>query len=241
MMVLGYPAGIWNSSGAKGTQISSHSLALQIDMRIMPHARPVLLTFVVIFMGCSRPTLPDPRTAALEFAQAAKNQDADAIYSMLSREAQEAYGQKGTRLLVDDQKKELRGLGRALSQGKASVSARARLRFADGEEAVLQAEDGRFLVSAAGSLPAGASTPTDALLELRRVLARRSYSGLMRVLSKETRSAMEADLRSLVTGLDHAESLDIVVDGDRAEVVVPGGHRIKLKREDGEWRVDDFD
>ena len=36
-----------------------------------------------------------------------------------------------------------------------------------------------------------------ALEQLRRVLARRSYAGLLRVLSRETRDAIERDLRGL--------------------------------------------
>jgi len=31
------------------------------------------------------------------------------------------------------------------------------------------------------------------------------------------------------------------VTGDAATVSVPGGHSVKLKREGGVWRVDDFD
>ena len=31
------------------------------------------------------------------------------------------------------------------------------------------------------------------------------------------------------------------VSGDAATVPVPGGYQVKLKREDGIWRVEDFD
>jgi hypothetical protein len=73
------------------------------------------------------------------------------------------------------------------------------------------------------------------------VLARRSYAGLMRVLSPATRAAVENDVRSFVDGLSDTGSLPVQVTGDAALVSVPGGHQVKLKREGGVWRVEDFD
>jgi hypothetical protein len=90
-------------------------------------------------------------------------------------------------------------------------------------------------------LPAGARTPNEALEQLRRVLARRSYAGLMRVLSPATRSAIESDLRSLVDGLAHPDGLDVQVSGDAASVQIQGGHFVKLRRDSGVWKVEDFD
>jgi hypothetical protein len=73
------------------------------------------------------------------------------------------------------------------------------------------------------------------------VLARRSYAGLMRVLSPATRAAIEQDLRALVTGLEKPDTLPVQAAGDSATVSVPGGHHVRLKREGGVWRIDDFD
>jgi hypothetical protein len=106
---------------------------------------------------------------------------------------------------------------------------------------VLDLEGGHFRVSAAAGLPAGARTPAQALGELRGALARRSYAALVRVLSGETRSALEGDMRSLVEGLEHPDALDVRAHGETAEVEVPGGHKVLLKREAGVWKVVDFD
>jgi hypothetical protein len=202
---------------------------------------PCLLGAAVGLSGCSRATLPDPRAAAQAYANAAERGDAQAIYAMLTTEAQRTYGRARTRRLVGDERTELSRSGRALSSSNTTVHATARVRYADGEVATLQIENGRFRIGSADALPAGARTPTEALAELRQVLARRSYSGLMRVLTLEKRSSVNTDLRSLVMGLDQPETLDVKIDGDTAEVHIPGGHFIKLKREEGVWRVDDFD
>ena len=105
----------------------------------------------------------------------------------------------------------------------------------------LDLDEGRFHVTAADALPAAATTPEQALGQLRKVLARRSYVGLLQVLSPKTRAAMEADLQSLVEGLDEPGALDVQVVGDSAVIQVPGGHRVELRRQDGIWYVDDFE
>jgi hypothetical protein len=121
------------------------------------------------------------------------------------------------------------------------VRSQAQLRFEDGEEASLELRGGRFWVTSAGALPGGARTPEEALDQLRRVAARRSYAGLLRVLTPRTRAAIEEDLRSLVEGLERPDTLGVQVKGDTAAVDVPGGHHVRLRREGGIWRVEDFD
>lgn len=191
--------------------------------------------------SCMRSNLPDPRDAARTYAAAAERGDADALYAMLSTSARREYSQADVRRLVAAERGELADQGRALMAPEQRVEATARLRFADGEEAALDLRDGRYGVAAAGALPGGGRTPTEALDQLRRVLARRSYAGLMRVLSPATRAAVESDMRSMVDGLNAPAALPVQVTGDAAVVLVPGGHQVKLKREAGIWRVEDFD
>jgi len=160
---------------------------------------------------------------------------------MMTSSAQKERSREEVRALVADQRGELAEEGRSLAAKDVRAEATARLRFADGEEAALDLRDGRFYVTSAGALPGGARTPEEALDQLRRVLARRSYAGLMRVLTPATRAAIDRDLRALVAGLDHPETLPVVVTGDAATIAVPGGHHVRLKRESGVWRIDDFD
>jgi hypothetical protein len=142
---------------------------------------------------------------------------------------------------VSEQRSELAEQAKEVTAKDARVEATARLRYEDGEEAQLELRDGRFWITSSGPLPGGSRTPEQALDQLRRVLARRSYAGLMRVLTPATRAAIEQDLRSLVSGLERPETLHVQVTGDGATVTVPGGHTVKLKRDGGVWRVDDFD
>jgi hypothetical protein len=199
------------------------------------------LLFVSLLSGCASASVPDPHAAARAYADAAIRGDARALFAMMTAASRQARSTDDTKKMVDDERVELAEQGRDLESPQVRVEATARLRYADGEEAALDLREGRYWVTAAGALPGGARTPEEALDQLRRVLARRSYSGLMRVLSPATRAAVENDVRALVDGLSAPATLPVQVAGDAAVVAVPGGHLVKLKREAGVWRVEDFD
>lgn len=190
--------------------------------------------------GCATTTIPDPKEAVAAYADAAARGDSDAIYDMLSEKSKRGLSRDEVKKLVEAERAELADQAKAVKGDGVQVKARAKVRYADGEQASLDLTDDGFRVAAADALPAAARTPTQALNELRRVLARRSYAGLLQVLSASTRSSMESELRSLVKGLEEPEALEIDVTGESAVVELPGGHRVKLKREDGVWRVEDF-
>jgi D-serine deaminase-like pyridoxal phosphate-dependent protein len=191
--------------------------------------------------ACASTSVPDPHDAARAYADAAARGDGAALYAMMTTTSQHARSREDVKRLVDDEKSELAEQGKELARPDVRVEATARLRYADGEEAALELREGHYGITAAGALPGGARTPEEALDQLRRVLARRSYAGLMRVLSPSTRAAVENDLRALVDGLDQPGTLVVHVVGETAVVQVPGGHQVKLKREGGVWRVEDFD
>ena len=196
---------------------------------------------LLVLAGCASSSVPDPHAAAQAYASAATRGDADALYAMMSTTARQARSRDDVKRMIAEEHDELAQQGKELGRPDVRVEATARLRYADGEEAALELREGQYWVTAAGALPGGARTPEEALEQLRRVLARRSYAGLMRVLSPATRAAMENDLRALVEGLNEPGTLPVKANGDAAVVSVPGGHQVKLKREGGVWRVEDFD
>ncbi|MCU0680784.1 MAG: hypothetical protein MUF34_00710 [Polyangiaceae bacterium] len=192
--------------------------------------------------GCGRGAVESPERALRRYADAAERGDAGAIDAMMSERGRRSLGPAGVARAVADAKDELAEQARALKGPEApAVRATARVRYADGEEARLELEGGEFRIASADALPADARTPAQALGQLRRVLARRSYPGLLRVLSKETRQAVERDMKALVEGLAEPEALEVKIEGERATVRLRGGHVVLLKREGAAWRVEDFD
>jgi hypothetical protein len=198
-------------------------------------------TALAVSAGCARATIPDPREAVRAYEAAAAKGDARAIHGMLSERSRKSLAVSDVEHILADERAELATQAKGMQDPNAVVRASARVRYADGEDATLDVEGGSFHISSADALPAGARTPNEALEQLRRVLARRSYAGLMRVLSPSTRSAIESDLRSLVDGLAHPDGLDVQVSGDVASVQIQGGHFVKLRRDGGVWKVEDFD
>ena len=186
-------------------------------------------------------SIPEPAPAVERYAQAVESGDADAVYGMMSEQSRRALSLGELRRIMAAERAELGEHAKAVRNPDRTVRTRAQLRYPDGELISLDLVDGEFRLGAAEALPAAARTPAQALGQLRRVLARRSYAGLMRVLSPATRSAIEGDLRSLVIGLEHPEGLEVTVAGDVATVQIPGGHEVKLRREAGVWHVEDFD
>ncbi len=203
--------------------------------------RPWILGTLWLCAGCASTSIPDPKVAADAYAQAARAGDADAIYGMMTSEARKARTREDIQKVVAGERGELADEARDITAKSARVQATARLRFEDGEEVALDLKGGRFWITSAGALPGGSRTPEEALDALRRVVARRSYAGLMRVLTPQTRAMVEQDLRSLVEGLEKPGTLPVQISGDTASVQVPGGHHVRMKREGGVWRIEDFD
>jgi hypothetical protein len=191
--------------------------------------------------GCAPRSVPDPQTAVRAYADAAARGDADALYGLLTTKSRLELSLDQVKAIVADERPELAEQAHDIQHGETRIDASAQLRFPDGEEATLDLHDGRYGVTSAGALPGGGRTPQETLDQLRRVLARRSYDGLMRVLSTATRSAIETDVRGLVEGLSDPDALLVRVTGDEARVPVAGGHTVTLKREAGIWRVQNFD
>lgn len=206
---------------------------------------PGLLAFslvlgVALLCHCGGASVPDPKTTWARFAVAAEHGDADALYSMLSKEAKANIDSAAFRALVQSEREELGSRARGFANEKQEVV--AELRFEDGETASLRAEGGTFRVSNAGSLPGGSTTPEGALAEFRRALLRRNYRALLRILSPETRRAVEQDLESLGKGLEHIDTVPISIRKEFAEANIAGGHSVRLRKDaSGKWRIENFD
>ncbi len=214
--------------------------ATHIREDVFRHAAAGCL-LLTLLPACVRTSMPDPKDTVRAYEVAVAKGDAKAIYGMLSQRSRKSLQAADVARIVADERAELATQAKGIGDPGSVVRASARVRYADGEDATLDLEEGGFRVSSADALPASAKTPAEALEQLRRALARRSYAALMRVLSPSTRSAIESDLRSLVDGLSHPEGLDVQVSGDVASVQIQGGHFVRLRRDAGAWKVEDFD
>jgi hypothetical protein len=191
--------------------------------------------------ACAPKGLPDPRVAAQRWADAVRTGDEGVVYSMLTSASQRDQGRSGVKRLLAQHRAELQALARSTLTPNARIDTSAEVNFGNDRTARVVLEDGGFKVAAAAALPAAAASPRDALRELREVLARRSFAGLLRVLTRDTAQGLEASLRDLLDALEEPSTLEIELEGRRATARLPGGHTVQLEHEDGVWRVKDFD
>jgi hypothetical protein len=192
-------------------------------------------------LACSGARIPDPKLAAQRWNDALQRADVEAVYALLSESARQAWGREGVQRMLARDRKELLGVASAATGPNVQLETTARVSYGDGHSASVVLEDGAFRVAAAAALPAHAATPEAALQELREVLARRSFAGLLRVLTADAGRTLDSHLTSVAAALADPAAAEIEVDGRRATVRLPGGHTVKLEREDGAWRVRDFD
>lgn len=202
-----------------------------------------LLCLIPLVAACAREgSIPDPKDAADAYAAAAERGDADAIYAMLSARSRAATSKSEVEKAVVSSKAELSDQAKAVRAAEGAIVAVARLRFDDGSEAALVLKDGNFGIASGGMLPGGGTTPEEALASLRDILKRRSYPALMRLLTPQLRAAVEAQLRGLVEALSNPSALQLTPGtGDEVEVKLSNGHRVKLRRDQGTWYVENFE
>src|SRR5690348_11620076 len=109
--------------------------------------------------GCARATIPDPRDTVRAYEAAAAKGDARAIHGMLSERSRKSLAVSDVERMLADERAELATQSKAMQDPSTVVRASARVRYADGEDATLDVEEGTFHVSSADALPAGARTP----------------------------------------------------------------------------------
>jgi hypothetical protein len=192
-------------------------------------------------LACAAPQIPDPKLTAQLWSEALVHGDPEAVYGLLSQSAQQALGRAGVEQVLERDRKELIAAAASAISVNARVETVARVTYSGERSATLMLEEGSFRIAAAAALPAHAASPEDALRELREVLARRSFAGVLRGLTADAGRALDAQLASVVDALGDPATVQLEVDGRRATARLPGGHTVKLEREDGAWRVRDFD
>jgi hypothetical protein len=185
---------------------------------------------------------PDPRGTLRAWTAAVRAQDAEAAYALLDADAQGDTDAARFSALFAEHHTELAAQATALEARAASdVGARARLTLVGGEVVVLVLEDGAWRIDGGVLDAPGLRTPEDAVASLRRALARRSLPGVLRVLSRETRGEVEAEIARFLAASEDAADLETHVEGDTAEVRLGGEARVTLVREAGAWRVVDVE
>lgn len=189
-------------------------------------------------------SVPDPKAAAKAWADAAAAGDADALHGMLTKRSQAEISKAEVARIVKESPGELKDQAAQITKKSDTITTVAVLQYEDGSSVALELENGVFRIASAGHLPAGGASPEQTALAFRDVLKRRSYPGILRLLSPSLRAAVEGQLKGLETALDQPDATKMSTpnaNGDEVEIKLQNGHRLRLKRIDGKWYIDNFE
>jgi hypothetical protein len=195
-----------------------------------------LLLSPVIACGHSREDGPADTLEA--YVEAVRNRDGDRAYGLLDEETRAELPRERFDELMEQNRAELiEQADRIREAGAEGVVATARVPLENGQSVDLVLEDGGWSIEGSYLGAPVLRTPRDAVLALRSALSRRSLRGLERVLARQPRAELEADIEALLE--DTADELDLAIEirGDRARVRTTSGRELVLVREAGEWRV----
>ncbi len=202
--------------------------------------RNPLLVALLLTAGCGGggARVEPPGRAIDRYVAAVRAGDARAAYDLLDEDTRAEVTFEELRGLMADNRAELGDQAAELERLSAEgIEARARLPLESGETVTLVLEEGRWVIDG-GVLDAPAlRTPRDAVLSLRRALRRRSLRGVERVLARQPRAELQAEIDRILSETEDERDLRIEVQGNRARVLTTSGREIVLVREAGEWKV----
>ncbi|MCB9571909.1 MAG: hypothetical protein H6709_07420 [Kofleriaceae bacterium] len=182
-----------------------------------------------------------------ELVAALRADDAHRAYDLLSGDVRKAVSYDEFALQWKQSKAEREWQARVLEdslRGDPDVGERALASYSDGKMVALEREGKAWRLESALVSHSKASRPRDAIRMFAEALAHDDLDGLLRTLTTRRRDGLRTQVEGFLKGLE--KRIDDKIDeigADRAELRWDENdiqYRIVLRKEDGEWRVDDI-
>lgn len=173
--------------------------------------------------------------------------DARAAYDLLSADVRKQISYDEFALQWKQSKAEREWQARVLEEtlrGDPDVGERALASYSDGKMVALEREGKAWKLESALVSQSRASRPRDAIRMFAEALAHDDLEGVLRSLTARRRDGLRAQIEGFVKGLERR--IDDKIDeigADRAELRWDENdiqYVIVLRKEDGEWRIDDI-
>jgi hypothetical protein len=204
--------------------------------------------------GCIGLRTDDPSGVLHAYAHALEEGRADDAYRMLSDEARRGVSLDAFRRMVHDSSDDVREIGQALSQPTAPPVVTAQITAPSGQEIDLVLENGRWKVEATAIDLYAQDSPRHAVQGFVRALERKRYDVILRYVPDGHKEGLDAaKLKSAWEGHDKEEMEQVLAalkqslpnasieeTGESAQMPYGAGV-LRLVREHGLWKIEDFD
>jgi hypothetical protein len=198
----------------------------------------LLLTIVAVGCASTRTVSePPPATALDAYVAAIRSDDAEAAHALLSETIRAEVTVDELGRLMEDNREELLEQAETIETEAVGVRAVAVQPLEGGERVRMVLEDGKWAIDGGVVAAPGLATPMATVRALRRALYRRSLPGVLRVLARQPRAEIEAEVARILEETEDELDLEVEVRGNRAKIRTTGGREILLVREAGEWRI----
>jgi hypothetical protein len=177
------------------------------------------------------------------YCQAVERGDAEAVYGLLDDSMKMGMDVEGFKAWFARNREGFQEQARDLAAHarEEDVRVEAAVPVVLGQEALLLWEDGEWRMLREVPARGAQRGPRETIESLRRALRDQDMEELLRLMSAERRAALLREMEALLTNLEGSQDNPIVTQGDRADLVLDNGDRVKLVREDGFWRVSNYE
>jgi hypothetical protein len=204
----------------------------------MPPARVVGL---LLLAGCAHPTLPRPDGTLRAYAAAVARDDPHTAWQLLAgpvraRVSEERFAEEW-RASVAERTAQAELVKQAASRGR--VTEAASLRGDNWSVPLVRDPPGWRLASPRRS-PLGAATPEEAVRRFAAALEEHNVDAILQLLADPLKTVVERELADRLARARGVVGKPVTVEGDHARVHFDQRYHIDLIRENGQWRIADF-
>jgi hypothetical protein len=188
----------------------------------------------------------DPADTVRAWRTAVEKNDPRAAYRLLSPRVRKdlTYAEFERQWKLTGEERTRQAAAMNANPDATSVGAAADVSLEDGKKTHLVREKKLWRLEQPLLTSSRASTPQEAMRLFAGALEDRNFFAVMRLLTSTRKDGLSTFLDGFVSGLRSNVGREITINNDRAVIEWKEGAKtwkVTLKKEDGEWRVDDVD